>query len=264
MSVTPSPIEMTRTAPRSTHWLAIYAFARAILWASIRNWRTTLSFLLAPLLMLVVFRYFGGDSEMGQYDMFTYLFPGIVTMTVMFAGVPLATRLVVWREQEIFRRLACTPQPLGRLVVAMMFSYLIVAISQAVLILAAGLLLFDAGVSPTGIALAFPFLLLATLCFIAYGSMLATFVSKAESATTIYTFTLMPMAFIGTLFMPPDNLPDIVQRVGKWLPTSLAADPIRAAFLDGTLPEQWGLMLAGLIGYTLVFALITSRRFRWQ
>jgi len=141
MSVTPSPIEMPQSTPRRSYRLATIAFARAILWAAIRNWRTTLSFLLAPILMLVIFRYFGGDSEIGQYDMFTYLFPSIVAMTVMFAGVPLATRLVVWREQEIFRRLACTPQPLGRLVLAMMFSYSIVAILQALLILAAGLLL---------------------------------------------------------------------------------------------------------------------------
>ncbi len=72
---------------------------------------------MTPVFMLTLFWLLAGSPEEGEFNMIAFMFPAIVGFGVMFSGGGQATRLLNWREQGVFQRLAATPVPLGNLVI---------------------------------------------------------------------------------------------------------------------------------------------------
>ncbi len=237
---------------------ALRAFAAAMLRASLRDWRTTAAVLLTPLSMLLAFRFLSGDGE--GTDLFVAFFPGIVAMGLFFVGAPLATRLVTWRERGIFRRLACTPQPLGWLLLALAAVSAGLGVVQTLLILGLGRLL-GAPLTAAGLLRGLPFILLGAACFTAYGLMLSGFARKAETVNVLYVFSLLPMVFASPLFLPSEALPPLAETVGRWLPPSLTASLLQTALLEAPLPDQAPAAVLGLLTWGLFFSMVSLWRF---
>ncbi len=242
-------------------WHAAGAFGKQILRANLRDWRTTSVVLFTPLLMLLVFRFVDTDPTGGVPDLFVTFFPGVLTMGILFVGSPLATRIVSWRERGIFRRLACTPQPLGLLLLAMAAVSAVLGVVQALLILTLG---WGFGVPLTwaNVAWSLPFIALGAACFTAYGVMLAGFSRKTETVNVLYVFSLLPMTFAAPLFSPAGALPPLVAAVGEWLPPSLVATLLQATLLEGRLPDQALLVIGGLLTCIAFFSMVSMWRFR--
>ncbi len=251
---------MTAYFPRSP-WRAAGAFGRWMLRASLRDWRTTAVVLFTPALMLLVFRFANPAAAEGEPDLFVQFFPGVLAMGILFVGSPLATRIVSWRERGVFRRLACTPQPLGLLLLAMAAVSAALGVVQTLFILALGWG-FGAPLTWDRAALSLPFIGLGAACFTAYGVMLAGFVRKTETVNVLYVFSLLPMAFAAPVFSPGGTLPPALAAAGEWLPPALVAKLLRAALLEGRPPDGAPWLIAGLLTCTAFFSMVSVRRFR--
>ena len=98
--------------------------------------------------------------------------------------------------------------------------------------------------------------------FIAFGSMIAAFSRKSDIAGYVFFFTIMPLTFLASF--PPDMMPDSLNAVTPWLPTSMAIELIGPLFLNNQLSAGALLACVGLAAYTILFTFISVRRFRWE
>ncbi len=247
--------------PAGGLWAPVLTFTVAVLRGGLKNRAALAATLFTPLFMLAIFALVTPKAKPGEFDMLAFIFPGIVAFTVTMAGSGQVMRLGSWRQQGVFGRLACTPVPLGALVLGASLAAVLLGLIQAVLVLAFGVVAFGLHVAPFGIVGAVGVLTLGGACFIAYGSLVSTLVPRLEVANLVFIFTLLPMAFLGNTFMPSTQMPGLVQTVGPWLPTTLISDLTRA-LLDGSDPAHgYVLPVLGLLAYTVFFSVISARLF---
>jgi ABC-2 type transport system permease protein len=241
----------------------ITQFALALTQASLNDPRTFAISLFTPIFMLVLFWVVGRPAEPGNTDLVSFIFPSIVGLTVMLGGQTAAMRLVNWRQQGVFQRLAATPTPLGDLVLGIGLAQALVSVAQAVLVLLFGVLVLGLRVDGAGAAAGVGVLALGVLAFIAFGILVASLSTKPEVASAVFMFTLLPMFFLGGGF-PPEILPEFLQAVSPWLPTSMLNSLLSPLLASGGLPAAPWQPALGLALYTLVFAALAAWRFRWE
>jgi ABC-type multidrug transport system permease subunit len=106
-------------------------------------------------------------------------------------------------------------------------------------------------------------LALGVMSFIAFGCLVASLAAKPDVASAAFTFTLLPMFFLGGGF-PAEILPPVLRAVSPWLPTAMLNRLLSPLLAGGTLPaEPWWPVL-GLAAYTVVFGAVAAWRFRWE
>jgi ABC-2 type transport system permease protein len=163
----------------------------------------------------------------------------------------------------VFQRLAATPTPLGHLVIGLGLAQAAVSVAQAVAVLAFGVLALGLQVNGPGAVAAVGLLALGVLVFIAFGMLVASLSPKPDVASSAFMFTLLPMFFLGGGF-PPEILPDFLQAVSPWLPTTMLNGLLSPMLAGGVLPAEPWLPLLGLLAYTLGLSALAAWRFRWE
>ncbi|HEY6486646.1 MAG TPA: ABC transporter permease [Candidatus Cybelea sp.] len=82
--------------------------------------------------------------------------------------------------------------------------------------------------------------------------------TSARAAVPIATACNLLLAYAGGLWIPPQYLPDFVQRISPYLPTRMFADLLWSVTGTGRAPAA----LTGLALYTLVFAVVATIGYR--
>lgn len=239
----------------------ILAFAKAQILATFKNKKAFFT-MLTPIFMLTLFWLTGRGSSDAEL-VAQMMFPAIIGFSVMLNGGVQAMRLISWRQQGIFQRLAVTPVPLGHLVFGDLLAQAFLALLQGVITLLFGVIALGLPVNWFGTAVALLILTLAAACFLAYGSLIAAFTNQPEVANSIFIFTLLPMFFAGGGF-PPSLMPDIVNQIGAWLPVGLTNKMIVPLLIDGSFHADTAVGLLALVGYTVLFSLIAGRFFKTE
>lgn len=240
----------------------VWKFSQSLIKANFKNWKTLLVSLGLPIFMLLMFWITTrGDAE-GDFDLMGYMFPAILALSVMLAGLSQATRVSRWREQEIFRRLALTPIPLPAYVLSMALAQVVTGILQGITILLIGLILGIISTSIGGIIYTLLIIILSAIAFIAYGSLIATLVNRAEVAGYIFFFTFLPLFFLGSF--PSHMLPLIMQKIITWFPTTMAIELISHQFTAGLGAGSSIISIVGLFFYSILFSIICALNFKWR
>lgn len=242
----------------------VLSFAKANLKGSLKNRAMMLIAILTPVLLLIIFWLLCLAAASTEFNLAAFIFPGIIALTVIQTGGMHAATIVNWREQGIFRRLACTPVPLWQLVLGRSLAQLILSLVQAVLVVAVGIFILQLSVSVSGLLFSFVILALASACFIAIGTVIAGLAPNAVIANTIYIFLILPLLFLGDSMMPMELFPPFLQKIGLYLPTAMVTSLIRPLMNNGALPADPWLPIIGLSLYTLAFTAISVKVFRWQ
>ena len=82
-----------------------------------------------------------------QLSYFDFLLPGFVGMGVMtYAIIGLASAMTLYREQKILKRILATPLKVRTFFASQIIAHLILSVLQAIIIVAAGVLIFGAHV----------------------------------------------------------------------------------------------------------------------
>ena len=113
---TPS-IELKKESVGGPLWPALQ-FTRALIKANLKNRKMLALSLGFPVFMLFTFWITTRGPQEEDFDLMVVMFPAIVALAVMLAGLTQATRITQWREQGIFQRFALTPVPLPVLVLS--------------------------------------------------------------------------------------------------------------------------------------------------
>jgi ABC-2 type transport system permease protein len=241
----------------------IFHFSSFLVRASLNDLRTFAITLFTPVFMLVLFSIVGRPAEPGDTDLLAFIFPAIIGLTVMLGGQTVAMRIVNWREQGVFQRLAATPAPLGQLVLGAGAAQAAVSVLQALSVMLFGVLALGLAVNAVGAVMAVIVLALGVAAFIAYGMLIASLANKADLASAAFMFTLLPMFFLGG-GLPPSLLPPFLQSLSPYLPTAILNSLLSPLLASGTLPAEAWRPSAGLLAYTLLFGALAAGRFRWE
>jgi ABC-2 type transport system permease protein len=184
--------------------------------------------LVQPVLYLLVLGTGLGSlvSGGGNVNLKTFIFPGVIAMSVMFTGLFSAASIVWDREFGFLREMLVAPVSRTAIVVGKVLGGAVVATFQGVVILAlAGL----AGVpyDPVMIAVLVVLMFAGAFTITAFGVVLAARIKKMQSFFGIMQMAMMPMMFLSGALFPLSGLPGWLSFLTRINPLTYAVDPLR-------------------------------------
>ena len=193
-----------------------------------------------------------------------FLVPGILAMTIMNSGMlGLSSAFVSYRERGILRRIKATPFPLSSFIAAQIVTQLLIAVVQAIVLVAVGILAVGLEINGN-LVYALVIVIIGSLAFLSLGFVISSFARNQEKADSLSNAITFPMLFLGGVFFPTDAAPAVLQPIIRLLPLRYLADALRSVMVkDGALTAQWLnigiLLLTAAVGFAL-----TVRLFRWE
>ncbi len=185
-----------------------------------------------PLMWLFLFgTSIGASVNMSNVDYQDYIYPGILTMSVLFGSVFFGLYIVWDRKIDVLKAILVAPvsrisiflgKVLGgctdvtiQIIILFMFSFLFPSID------------------PWGIPLALLLLFITSVALVSLGLALGSLLESLEGFQVISTFVVFPLFFLsGALFPVNDKLPVWLQGLVKLNPLTYAVDGVRGALLS--------------------------------
>jgi ABC-type multidrug transport system permease subunit len=195
-----------------------------------------------------------------------YLFPGVLTFSVMLAGL-FATgyTLVLYRQNRFLKKLATTPLPKLTFVAAQVAARSVLVSAQVVLLVVAAWLAFDVPLEPAGALWLAAISTLGMLAFMGIGFCLACVIRSEELVVDLISAVTMPLVFLSEIFFPLEALPAPLAAVGAALPSTAMVRLARSVLLYEST-DAAGLLpgLALIAVWTVLAFAIGVRSFRWH
>ena len=214
-----------------------------------------------PALMTVEVQEAGGSPG---FDMFDYLLPGIIAMTLMQTGLMGVTWVVAnYREQKLLKRVLATPFPPGGFLVGLIGRFTARNLMEVTIIFLVGTYVFGAQ-TRGDLVQYFLICLLGSVAFLAMGMAISTLSPTAEAANNLGNVIGFPMMFLSGVFWPREMMPEALRPVLDRLPLAHLVDALRGvAEGTGTLVDYAG-ELTALLLWTVVGIGVAAWRFRWE
>ena len=218
-----------------------------------------------------------GVPTTGGIDFRTFMFPGVVAMTVLFTSIFSAVSIMWDREFGFLREMLVAPVRRGAIVVGKCAGgTTTAAIQGAVMLLLAGLV--GVPYSPTLFATLLGEMILVAVALTAFGVLVASRMSQIESFQAVIQFLVMPMFFLSGAIFPPTGLPQWLEVLTKLDPLTYAVDPMRRAVFahvhasaalaqrlnGGVTWDGWRLPIPLELGLVAVGALVVLALAVWQ
>ncbi|MCL4448283.1 MAG: ABC transporter permease [Actinobacteria bacterium] len=163
-----------------------------------------------------------------SFNFRTFMFPGVLGMTILFTAIFSAVSIVWDREFGFLREMLVAPVGRWSLVVGKCLGGASVATFQGVIVM---LLAGGVGVpyAPTLMLTLLGELALTAFCLTAFGVAIAARIRKIESFQVVMQLLVMPMFFLAGAVFPLSGLPRWLSDLTKIDPLSYAVDPMRRA-----------------------------------
>ena len=192
-----------------------------------------------------------------------YFVPSILAMALMQLGIFASIPLVGQREKLILKRLNATPLSRATLVASNVFTRLVIALIQTVIIVSIGAVMF--GVTIVGsIALTAGLVVLGAMTFLAIGYVIASYARTEDTANALTSIVQFPLMFLSGIFFPIDFMPEWLRPVASVMPLTYLGDALRQTMVGGAAYAPIGFDVLVLGGWLIACFLISARFFRWQ
>jgi len=164
----------------------------------------------------------------GHFDFRTFMFPGVVAMTVLFTSIFSAISIVWDREFGFLREMLVAPVSRWSLVLGKCLGGATVATIQGAIMLA---LAGAVGVpyEPKLLAIMLGEMALTAFALTAFGVLVASRIAQVESFQIVTQFLVLPMFFLSGAVFPIGDLPVWLKVLTRFDPLSYAVDPLRRA-----------------------------------
>lgn len=189
------------------------------------------SMLLQPVLWLFVMGTGLGTLVQGAIpgvDFRTFMYPGMISMTVIMTAMFSAGSIVWDREFGFLREMLVAPVSRAAIVIGKCLGGAIVATGQGIIILAmAGLV--GVPYAPSLMITLLAEMFLAAFTITAFGVMVAARMKNMQSFFGLMQMAIMPMMFLSGAMFPLANLPSWLHALTVVNPMTYAVDPMRQA-----------------------------------
>lgn len=214
--------------------------------------------LIAPSLLVGLFAWLFSDQD-GVFDQFGGPILALFPFIVMF----LITSITTLRERRsgTLERLMTTPLAKSDFILGYALAFGLMAVLQAVITVSFAV--WVCGLESEG-----PLWQLGLVAVVdallgtALGLLASAFAQTEFQAVQFMPLLVFPQIIVGGLFMPRDQMPDVLHAVSDWLPLSYAIDTINAVSAGNEGWDVFGpllIVVAFMVG-ALVLASLTLRR----
>jgi ABC-2 type transport system permease protein len=195
-----------------------------------RNRARILTSLAQPVLYLFVL---GGGlarllpaAQSGDVDFRTFMFPGVLAMTVLFTAIFSAVSIVWDREFGFLREMLVAPVHRGAVVLGKCLGGATVATLQgSIMLVLAGLV--GIPYSPALILIVLAEMALTSLAITAIGTFVASRMQQVEAFWAVVQFLVLPMFFLSGAVFPLSRIPGWLAWLTRFDPLSYSVDPMR-------------------------------------
>jgi len=190
-----------------------------------------ISSIVQPLMWLFLFGSgIGASLSVGDVTYRDYIYPGVLTMSVIFGSVFFGLYIIWDRKLDVLK--AILVAPVSR--ISIFFGKVLGGCTDVLLqvaILFVFSFLFPA-VNPWGIPLTMLILMITSIALVSLGLALGSLMESLEGFQVISAFLVFPLFFLsGALFPIDDRLPAWLQKLVVINPLSYTVDGVRGALL---------------------------------
>ena len=218
------------------------------------------SSLFTPLLWIVVFGGgLGSSVSLGGTNYQVFIFPGILTMTILFSSIFFGLYIVWDKKIDFFKEVLVAPLSRLTIFAGKTLGGCTDALIQGSLMLAFGVIL-GISYSVQMVALVMIFMLVLAAAVVSIGLILGSFMESPEGFNLIVSFLVFPLFFLSGALFPIDNLPSWLRAFTTLNPVTYAVDGMRGVMLGmSTFPVimDFGVLL----GFAVVMIVIGSIAF---
>ncbi|MDQ7072288.1 MAG: ABC transporter permease [Gammaproteobacteria bacterium] len=188
-----------------------------------------ISAMVRPMIWLLVIGSGVGSMLQSQQQegYLTFLVPGILAMTLLFAALLSALTLVYDKEFGVMRMMMIAPIAHYWIVLSKLIAATLTAMVQAILLL---FLLVLLGLISVKIALSLlPAAILTAMCCAAIGGLIAVYSKSIDNFAVIMNFFIFPLFFLSGALYPVSQLPEFLRYVVLANPFSYGVDLLKHA-----------------------------------
>jgi len=198
-----------------------------------------------------------------QYNSYAHAFAGMGIQFLLFAAIDLGMGILLERERGIWKRLRSAP--LSRLTLLGARAASGTLITLLTLLVSFGFAMVVFGVRIHGSVLGF--MAISTACSImaaTFGLLIAAIGHTAAATRRVATFAVLVMVMLGGAWVPSFIFPGWLQKITVVIPVRWAVDGLDAMTWRGLGVEAAMLPTLVLLGFAVVFSVLTFARFRWE
>jgi ABC-2 type transport system permease protein len=201
-----------------------------------------------------------GNPRLVQY----FLGP-VIALTVMGSFWGLSAALVMFREQGILRRFHVTPVSPSDMLASSVVANFVLTMPTVLLELLFARIIFH--VANFGdLFSAFLLIAVGTMSFASMGLVVASVTNTMQETQVINQLIWLPLIFLSGATLPLATLPQVIKRVGLFLPATYLVTGLQSAIYWAFAPWSLDVLLA--LGSLAVWAALTfflsAQLFRWE
>jgi ABC transporter DrrB family efflux protein len=222
-----------------------------------------ISFTIQPVMFVLLFRYvFGGAIETpGDYA--DFLIPGIIVQTMSFGGFVTALGLADDLRKGLIDRFRSLPMSRSAVLSGRTLADVATNALSLVVMTAVGLLVgFSFATSVFEVLAGVLLMLIFGYAFSWLFAYVGLSASSAEAAQGFGFVLIFPLTFVSSAFVPVETMPEALQWFAENNPFTTVVDAMRALWVGYPAGNDvWG-AFAWSIGMTILFAVLSVRRYR--
>lgn len=223
---------------------------------SLRTWKTTfLPSVITTILYFVIFGNFIGSQieAVGDVSYMAFIVPGLVMMAIfMNSFQSMLFKFYFLKFQKTVQEILISPMPIWLVV----FSYVASSVFNGFII---GGLVFASAYFFETITISHPFLalfvvLLVATFFALLGLINAIYAKTFEDMSTVQTFVLTPLTYLGGIFYSITLLPELWQKVSHFNPILYMINAFRYSILGFSDISFVSCLLVIFVGIAIAFS----------
>jgi ABC-2 type transport system permease protein len=219
------------------------------------------SSLFTPLLWITVFGGgLGSAVSIAGVNYQVFIFPGILTMTILFSSVFFGLYIVWDKKIDFFKEVLVAPLSRTTIFAGKMVGGSIDALLQGGAMLMLGVV-FGIKYSLLSLALSFAFMFVLASALVSVGLIIGGNMESVEGFQLITSFLIFPMFFFSGALFPIDNLPSYLKLITVLDPVTYAVDGLRGLML-GSSQLPIALNFAILVAFAAVMIGIGTWTFK--
>ncbi|SDJ83056.1 ABC transporter permease [Sediminibacillus albus] len=219
-----------------------------------------------PVIFIVGFvAIFSGQEGVEYTEIVTQIIPGYTVMFTFFIMISIVIAFVKDRENGMVARVASTPLPIKHFFMGKWIPFMILVLLQIAVLLLFGVLVYDL---PLGDPAALIIIsLMQAFIATSWGMAMAVLVKTENMGIALTQVIAMGGALLGGLWMPVEIMPDLLQKISRFVPQYWGLEGYKEIILnDGTIIDIWQhtliLFACGAAG--ILIALLGYKRYLKQ
>lgn len=193
-----------------------------------------------------------------------YIIPGVIVLTFMQIGLFGGMSVIQDRKKKILVRLEVNNVKASSIILANMFSRVLMVVIATIEIVLIGKYILLVPIRCRSIWMLSLAILLGSLTFLSIGLFISSIISNADTASIVSQCLNFPMAFIGGIFMPIEQLPSAIRFIANILPITPLVKIFRGILLEGISVIEYWQSIATLVPWILITLVLGSALFKWE